>query len=389
VENILNLIRRKSLIIFLSIIIIISLRYEVLAQDYNSFSKFEEIYYLIKNYYVEDTETDELINGAINGMIETLDPFSSYLLPDEYDDMKLEFDGHFSGIGIVITIRNEELTIVSPIKDTPGERIGLESGDIIKDIDGISTKDMSIDKAVSLMRGDEGTEVVLTIKREKEDEPLEFTIIRDDIEIPYVESEMQTDEIGYIIISQFAKDVGIKVEKTIKELISQGSKALILDLRNNPGGLLNEAIKVASNFIDNGIVVSVGQRDGSKKNFYTDNRINAVDLPMVVLINGGSASASEIVSGAIQDLERGKLIGTKSFGKGTVQSVIPLQDGSALRLTTARYYTPSGRFIHDKGIEPNIEIDINKECNSDIQLEEAIDYLETQLLLYDININDK
>lgn len=368
---------RNFILILLVFLLVCGFSFKLKAAESSPLKVFQEVLFLINNYHVEEHKIEELIEGAIKGMVDTLDPFSEYMTPDEYDEMQVEFEGHFGGIGIVIT---PDLTIVSPIKGTPGDKAGLKPGDKIIAIDGKPTEDMDWQKAVDLMRGEPGTSVDLTIKREKEKEPLEFHIIRSDIEVPYVESEMKTDEIGYVVISQFVQDVGHKVREALVDLKSRGARAIILDLRSNPGGLLSEAITVASNFIAEGRIVSVKQRYGQDEVFKVDPTIEAVDLPLAVLINQGSASASEIVAGAIQDYNRGKLIGMKTFGKGTVQSVIPLSDGSALRLTTGKYYTPTGRFIHEKGIKPDIEIEFDPDYEGDNQLEEAIDYLESVLL---------
>lgn len=347
------------------------------AETESPFNVFQEVLLLIDNYHVDKPEINELVQGAIKGMVETLDPYSQYMTEEQYKDMQTEFEGHFGGIGIVIT---PDLTIVSPIKGTPGEKVGLMANDKIRKINGESTKDMTQKQAVDIMRGEPGTPVDLSIEREGSEDLLEFHIIRSDIEVPYVEWEMKEDKIGYIGIYQFVQDVGDKVAKGIAELETEGARAIILDLRSNPGGLLNEAVTVTSNFIGEGTVVSVKQRYGEDTYFKVDSKYQATDLPLVVLINQGSASASEIVSGAVQDYGRGILIGMKSFGKGTVQSIVPLSDGSALRLTTARYYTPNDRFIHEKGIEPDIEVEYNPdyEGENDNQLDRAIEYIKTE-----------
>jgi carboxyl-terminal processing protease len=351
------------------------------AAESNPYELFQEVLFYIENYHVDEQDRNELIKGAIRGMVETLDPFSEYMTEDDYDEMQLEMEGHFGGIGIVIT---PDLVIVSPIKGTPGEKVGLKAEDKIIAIDGQPTEDMTQKEAVDLMRGEPGTPVDLTIKREGVEENLEFHIIRSDIEIPYVESEMLEAQIGYVMIAQFAQDVGLKVEKAIEELEAQGARALILDLRSNPGGLLTEAVNVASNFFHEGQVVSVKKRYGWDDVLEVEKQFRATDLPLVVLIDQGSASASEIVAGAIKDRDRGTLIGMKSFGKGTVQSVVPLSDGSALRLTIGKYYTPSGEFIHDKGIEPDIEVEYDPEYEGDNQLDAAINYIKENFLITDL-----
>ena len=387
---------KKKLIAILLVLTVITVGgYKVLADELTPLNNLQNIIYLIDNFYVEDKNLDELVDSAINGMLQDLDPYSSYLSPDEYEEMQVEFEGEFGGIGIVITVRENKLTIVSPIKNTPGARADLKAGDVIKAIDGQLTSEISQQKAVDLMRGEPGTHVTLTILRGEEEE-FDVDITRANIEVPYVEHNMETDTIGYVSIAQFAKDVGYKTEEAINDLESQGAQALILDLRSNPGGILDEAVKVASNFIDEGTVVTVKSRRSDDEVFNVKSDIESTDLPVIVLINEGSASASEIVAGAISDTDRGKLLGQKSFGKGTVQTVIPLGDGSALRLTTARYYTPDGTFIHEKGIEPDYLVEFqlenpegeesNEENNEeeseeiiDNQKQEAIKYLQEQL----------
>ncbi len=374
---------KRLFVCLIIVLVVVSFNYQTYADDYSSLKKLQRVLYLIKNHHVKNVTLNKLVEGAINGMMDELDPFSAYMTPDEYNEMQLEFEGHFGGIGIVITIKNDKLTIISPIKGTPGEKVGLKAQDVITAINGKPTQNMSQKKAVELMRGEEGTEVKLTIKRKGKEKLLEFNIVRADIEIPYVESEMKEEKIGYIIVSQFAKDVGEKVEEGLKDLKKQGAEGIILDLRNNPGGMLTEAVKVASNFINEGVVVSVKQRENMEKILKADNTINAIDLPLVVLINGGSASASEIVAGAVQDYNRAELIGSRSFGKGTVQTLIPLTDGSALKLTTARYYTPEGKSIHNKGIKPDIKIEYDSEYQGDNQLERAIDFIESFISVKD------
>ena len=370
---------KKKFIAVLLIIFVLSVGgFKVIADELTPLQNLQNVIYLIDNYYVEDKNLDELVDSAISGMLKELDPYSSYLSPDEYEEMQVEFDGEFGGIGIVITIRDEKLTIVSPIKNTPGDRANLQAGDVIKAINGKLTSKMSQDKAVDLMRGKPGTDVTLTIDRE-DTEDFDVEITRANIEVPYVEHSMETDRIGYLTINQFAKDVGYDTQKALKDLKSQGAEALILDLRSNPGGILREAVTVASNFIEDGKVVTVKSRTKEDEVFNTVSDIEAVDLPMIVLINQGSASASEIVAGAITDYNRGILLGKKTFGKGTVQTVIPMGDGSALRLTTARYYTPEGTFIHEEGIEPNVEVEFDPESEEDKQLQNAIDLLQEQI----------
>jgi carboxyl-terminal processing protease len=356
------------------------------VSELDMFKKLFVIVDLVKRSYVEETDIDTLLTGAIDGMLESLDdPYTVYLPPRDFKNMQEEFDGKYGGIGIVITMKEKQLTVVSPITGTPGERVGLQGGDMIMAIDGVSTKDMPMDEAVGMMKGKPGTEVTLTIKRKAEEESVDelkefdIDIVREEIELSYVESEMKTDKIGYIRLSQFIDGVGEEIATEIEKLHKKGAKAYILDLRNNPGGLLGEASKVASNFIDKGYVVHVKERQGEKTSIPVYSQITAIDDPLVILVNGGSASASEIVTGAIQDNQRGVIVGEKTFGKGVVQSVIPLSDGSAVKLTTAKYYTPKDRFIHHQGIEPDVEVKYNPDTEADEQLDEAIKILEGKL----------
>lgn len=373
---------RKILILSFVFLMIFSMAAGVRAQndeEYNSFDKFQQVLYLLKNHHVNEMSYDKLLKGAMNGMLQEADPFSYYLTPDEYEEMQVEFEGHFGGIGIRIVVLNGKLTIVSPIKGTPGARVGLEAKDIITHVDGEPTSEMTQKEAVDMMRGEPGTDVEITIKREGKDKPLDFNITRADIEVPNVTSEMETDEIGYISVVEFVQDVGLKVKKSITSLKAEGARAIILDLRSNPGGLLNEAVNVSSSFIEDGTIVSARQREGDPQIYKTSSDIKAVDLPLVVLTNGGSASASEIVSAAVRDHDRGQLVGTRTFGKGTVQRIIPLQDGSAVKMTIARYYTPDGDFIHEKGIEPDINIKYDPEQEEDNQINKAIELLNKKL----------
>ncbi len=392
----------KLIYLSLALLIIFSFAFTVSAQDgavkqqiredkqVNNYTKadaFQDIMFLLQNYYVEDVDFETLIEGAIDGMLNKVDRYSYFMSASEYEEMQQEYEGHYGGIGIVITMRDNKLTIVSPIKNTPGEKAGLRAGDIITAIDGKETAEMSQIKAVDMMRGEEGTEVTITIDRGDEDS-FDVEIIRKDIEVPYVETEMKTEDVGYISLAQFIEDVGKDVEKAVADLKEQGARGIILDLRNNPGGLLNEAVNVASVFLDEGVVVSVRQKDETERVLEVNESISSdTQIPLIILTNKGSASASEIVAGAVQDYDRGKLIGTTTFGKGVVQSVVPLQDGSAVSLTTARYYTPDGNYIHEKGIEPDTEIGLDlkaaQEDGSDNQLDKAVEEMENMIFVRD------
>ncbi|MGM0501217.1 MAG: S41 family peptidase [Bacillota bacterium] len=333
----------------------------------SKFQKLFVIFDIIEQSYVEDEEMDTLVTGAIDGMLNSLeDPYTNYLPPKEYEGMKEDFEGKYGGIGIMITLRDGQITVISPFKGTPGAKAGLKAGDIISKIEGHKTKGMKLEQAVDMMRGKPGTKVKLNIKRgtnkniidpeEQSYKKIEVDITRAEIEVPYLTSELKEGNVGYIELTRFIEDSGQKVASAIEDLNKQGAQGFVLDLRNNPGGLLQEAAKVANNFVDQGPVVYVEERGKEKQAIPLAGEFETTDKPLVVLINGGSASAAEIVTGAIQDQERGTIVGEKTFGKGVVQSLVPLTDGSAVKLTTARYYTPDGQFIHHQGIEPDVKV---------------------------------
>lgn len=344
----------------------------------------------IRRNYVdaEKTEYKDLMYGALKGMLQSLDSHSAFLDPDMFKDMKEDTSGHFGGLGIVISMRNNILTIVAPMEDTPGSRAGLLSGDHIVEINEESTEGLSLQEAVRKLRGPPDTDVTIKIVRPKTSEIQEHTITRAIIAIESVkDAKILENGIGYVRITQFTNPTGSDLQAALDSLKEQGLDALVLDLRNNPGGLLNSAIDVAQKFVRRGdLIVYTQGRDGRRGQRYTARERNpGLNFPMVVLINEGSASASEIVAGALQDHRRAILVGEKTFGKGSVQSVLPLDDGSALRITTAKYYTPSERVIDEHGIEPDIVVAIPPEEwrkllikrsrpeNSDIEFEDDLD----------------
>lgn len=317
-----------------------------------------KVFSLIKTDYIKkDVKESDLLTGAINGMLESLnDPYSRYLEPDNFKDMQSDTSGEFEGVGIVISIKNKILTVVSPIDNTPAERAGIKSGDKIIKIDGEDADKMNLHDAVNRMRGRKGSKITLTIWRPDFSEPKDFILNRDVIPLKTVKSKIVNDKTGYVRISQFTETTAPDLEKELNDLEAQGIDALILDLRDNPGGLLTSAIDVARKFIDRGSIVTVKSRDGKTLNLSSYYRSHPL-YPLIVLINKGSASSSEIVAGAIQDNKRGILIGGKTFGKGVIQTVIPMENNAGLILTTAWYFTPSGRSIHNVGIDPDITID--------------------------------
>ncbi len=320
---------------------------------------FASVLEIVKDNYVKEVSIHDLIYGAIDGMLKSLDPHSSFMKPEAYKELQIETKGSFSGVGIVISIKDGMLTVVSPIEGTPAYKSGLKSGDKIVKIDGKSTKDMSLMDAVKLIRGKKGTKVTLTIFREGWRKLKDFSIIRDIIPIISVKSHLLEGKYGYIRIRNFQKKTIGELQNALKELEkeSAGLLGLIIDLRNNPGGLLDQAVKVADEFIDRGLIVyTKGRIKGQEMKFEAHSDNGAHSYPIVVVVNQGSASASEIVAGALQDHKRAIIIGEQTFGKGSVQTVIPLEDGAAVRLTTALYYTPNGRSIQAKGIEPDIVV---------------------------------
>lgn len=325
---------------------------------YKNIDIFLEVLQQVEDNYVEPQDSRTLINGALKGMVENLDPHSSYMTKEEREDLMNETEGSYSGIGIEISIRDNVLTVISPIEDTPAYKAGLKAGDKIVKIEDKLTLDMDLQDAIKLIKGPKGTEVKLTISREGASKPLVFTIVRDVIPLRSVKNYNLGSDIGYVRISNFYGNTHDDLVAALDSLEKSAKiKGLILDLRNNPGGLLEQSILVSDEFLDSGVIVSTRGRD-EKQNIEESAQKNkkARQYPIVVLVNGGSASASEIVAGALQDNKRALILGEQTFGKGSVQTIFPLSDGSGLRLTTARYYTPSGRSIQASGISPDIEL---------------------------------
>ena len=325
---------------------------------YKNIEIFTEVLRQIEDNYVEPEDPQKLIYGAIKGMVQSLDPHSSFMTKEEHQELLIETKGSFSGVGIEISMRDNVLTVVSPIEGTPAYEAGIMAGDKIIKIDEKSTRDMTLTDAVKNIRGKKGTTVKLTIIREDQEKPLEFNIIRDVIPLRSVRALLLTPEIAYLRISNFQSKTARDLTEALKKMEKDRPlKGLILDLRNNPGGLLSQAIDVSDLFLDSGIIVSTKGRNASQ-DMQVSAKKNDTErkYPIVVLVNGGSASASEIVAGALQDNKRALILGTKTFGKGSVQTILPLSDGSGLRLTTARYYTPSGKSIQASGITPDIEV---------------------------------
>lgn len=333
---------------------------KISSRTYEKLKAFSEILSLVESNYVESVDSDELIDGAIKGMVKALDPHSSYLPPKSYKNMLVDTSGKFGGLGIEISVRKGILTVVSPIEDTPAFKVGIKAGDKIIKIEDESTLDMTLTDAVDRLRGETGSPVTITVYRKTLDAPKEYTIVRAIIKVRSVVKKIYRNDIGYVKIRSFSKNTSKDLDAALAEFERKGVSKLVLDVRNNPGGLLNQAVEVSDRFLkkENLIVYTKGRTDEQNMRFTTHDKVKRVTYPMIILVNGGSASASEIVAGALQDLGRAVIVGTTTFGKGSVQTIIPLTDGSALRLTTARYYTPSGRVIQENGITPDIIVEM-------------------------------
>jgi carboxyl-terminal processing protease len=368
---------------------------------YEQLRLFTEVLSIVQNQYVDEVPPRELIYSAIKGTLRGLDPHSSFLDPESYREMQVETSGSFGGLGIEITLRDDVLTVVAPIEGTPAYRAGLQPGDRIIKIDGLITKDLQLADAVKKMRGKPGSKVVITVAREGWTEPRDFEITREQIRVQSVRTHDLGNGIGYLRVRQFQEQTAHDVETALDKFNKAGMKALVLDLRNNPGGLLTSAVEVSEKFLDDGklVVYTEGRVRNQNMRFSAHAKKPLNSMPMVVLVNQGSASASEIVAGALQDYNRAVVVGTQTFGKGSVQTIIPLSDGSGLRLTTAKYFTPKGRSIHGKGIAPDIVVEIPKdkdaaqkppsppsldpmeELKKDVQLQRALDVIKTMRVL--------
>jgi carboxyl-terminal processing protease len=328
-------------------------------EDYEKLKIFTDVVGIIQENYTEEVDTTELIYGAVRGMLRGLDPHSSFMTSEEYKEMQVDTKGAFGGIGIEIGIREGVLTVIAPIEDTPAFRAGVKAGDRIIKIEDKHTKDMSLTDAVKLMRGPKGTNVTIWVMREGFEELKPFELTRAIIKVKSVKSRVLEDGFGYVRIAQFQEKTSAEIEKALVGLGSKDGKlkGLVIDLRSNPGGLLQQAVAVSDKFLKSGVIVSTkGRASGQDMDYEAKMSGTHSGFPIIVIVNGGSASASEIVAGALQDHKRAIILGTATFGKGSVQTIVPLADGSAVRLTTSKYYTPSGRSIQAKGIEPDIVV---------------------------------
>jgi carboxyl-terminal processing protease len=330
------------------------------TDTYRLLTLFGDVFERVRAEYVDPVDDKDLIENSINGMLTGLDPHSSYMNAKAFRDMQVQTKGEFGGLGIEVTQENGYIKVISPIDDTPASKAGVKAGDIITALDGKTVQGLSLQDAVDRMRGAPNSKITLTIKREGVDKPLEVSLLREVIHIQVVKSRMEPDSIGYVRLTQFTEQADSSLKQAVKSLKQQAGgklKALILDLRNNPGGLLDQAVAISGDFINQGEIVSTRARHAEDAQRWDAKGNDILDgVPLVVLINGGSASSSEIVAGALQDHHRAALLGTRSFGKGSVQTVIPLPGNGAMRLTTARYYTPSGRSIQGQGITPDVGV---------------------------------
>ena len=326
------------------------------TETYEELKTFSEVLTQVQKSYVDETKAKDLVQGAIRGMLSTLDPHSAYMTPEMYKEMQVETKGEFGGVGIQIGVKENRLAVIAPIEGTPAYRAGVKAGDFIIKVNDETTKDLTLMDAVQKMRGPKGSKVNLTIQRDGTPDPLQFILVRDTIKIESVKSKV-LDNIGYIRLTQFQESTGRDLSKVLKQFKDQKLQSTILDLRNNPGGLLTAAVEVSEQFLPGGkLVVYTKGRESKKDEWIAKGKDQMDDSPMIVLVNEGSASASEIVAGALQDYGRAVIVGTTSFGKGSVQTILPLGDGSGLRLTTAKYYTPKGRSIQSTGITPDIVV---------------------------------
>ncbi|MEA3487162.1 MAG: S41 family peptidase [Thermodesulfobacteriota bacterium] len=354
-----------SLPVLITLILLVghSVAFAADNETYKNLKLFNEVLNMVEKDYVEEVDPKVVIHGAINGMIKSLDPHSDFMTAEQYNEFKIGTKGTFGGLGIVITMQDDMITVISPIEDKPAFIAGVKAGDKIIKIDGETTKGFTIMDAVHRLRGKKGTKVTITIVREDEDDPIDFDIVRDIIEIKSVKHKIYYENIGYIRISNFQETTADELDKAIKEIDTENIplKGLVLDLRNNPGGLLGQSVKVSDMFLKSGVIVSSKGRAKNSEHIYTarDDGYEP-QCPVIILINGGTASAAEIVAGALHDNKRAILLGNQSFGKGSVQTIVPLKDGSALKLTIAKYYTPAGESIQARGIVPDIVVEYIK-----------------------------
>ena len=353
----------------------------MIASNYNGIGNLVKAFILIKGQYLysEDITLKQLIEGSIEGMVGSLDdPYSAYLSPEMLDQLNEQIQGSFGGLGILVSKKDEYIEVVRPIKNTPAYRAGLKAGDLITHIDDQDVKDMNLDMAVKLMRGPVGTKISLTVMRPGENKTFTVEITREEIKVPSVDGHMiEGEDIGYIALMKFNVNTPEEIRNTLNDLFEQGAKAIILDLRNNPGGELLSVIEVADEFLSEGAIVHIDHKLGKDETYWAEPP--AIDVPLVVVQNERTISAAEILAGAIKDNERGILVGTNTFGKGLVQTVFQLGDGAGLKLTTARYLTPDRHDINEKGISPDVYVEQPLDSAEDLQLSKAIEIIKTKI----------
>lgn len=380
--------KRFSIILLPLFLVIAALNtINAIAKDestYKGLSDFTRVLDLVERNYVEDVDSEKLTTGAIEGMLKTLDPYSVYLTPERYKEIEIGTSGEFGGVGMEITVENDVLTVITPIEGTPAAKAGIKPEDQILAIEGKSTRGMAVHEAVSRLRGLKGSSVKVTVKSKGAKNPREVTLIRDIIRVESVKSKLLDNNIGYIQLSQFQEKTSDEMRDALLKLQAASGgklKGIVLDLRNNPGGLLTQAVEVADEFMDKGLIVSVRGKSGTQPTeYYATKNGKFQDYPLIVVVNKGSASASEVVAEALQDSKRASILGTKTFGKGSVQTIIKLENGSGLKLTTAKFYAPSGRSINEVGVMPDIIVENDKDESRDIQLERALELIRTSKL---------
>lgn len=393
-----NFITAKKFIFagFVASILIPATSYALTEKGYRSLHQLTKIMRYVEENYVSQVDEENMIRGAIRGMLGTLDPHTVYMSPEIYRELKVDTSGRFDGVGIEVAIRDGWLTVVSPVKGSPADEAGIAAGDKIVKINGHPTRDLNLSEAVTMMRGKRGSRIVLTIARQGVKNPFDIAVVRRIIKVPSVTYKLYDGRIGYVNITSFQQGTTRALEKAFKDMNEKGPIAgLILDLRKNPGGLLDQAVSVSDLFLDNCVIVTTESRgqEIDRREAHAEGVLP--DYPIIVMVDGGSASAAEIVAGALQDNKRATILGTKSFGKGSVQTVVDMDDGSGLKITIAHYLTPSGRIIQDKGIVPDIVIPAKRpqpetgkqkegeeedevpevKSKEDYQLEKALEYM--------------
>lgn len=351
----------------------------LLASNYKHFGNLLKVISLIRTQYLHPVDSTTLVDGAVKGLVESLnDPYSVYLEPRTFAQLQQQIKGSFGGLGILVGIKQQYITVVRVYQGTPAAREGVAAGDIITRIDERDARGLELETAISLMRGPVGSKVTLTVNRPSAAKPIQISLVREEISVPTVEGRVIPDtKIGYLVISQFTERTAEEMREALTKLQNEHIKGILLDLRDNPGGELLSAVKVAERFVPKGPVVHVDYRIGRDNTLYSEGK--TLQLPLVVLINGGSASASEILAGAVKDTGAGTLVGSRTFGKGIVQTVFPLEHGAGLKLTTARYLTPNGNYIHEKGVEPDMLVEAGEDRRRDVQFERGLEILKTKV----------